>query len=57
MFFISSKKFIYFIKFIKSSLFFLLNPVPFNEQIYQKQGLELVTSPTSGHETSSEKFL
>ena len=42
----------------KSTLFFLPNPVPFNGQSYQKQkGLELVTSPSSGYETSSKKFL
>ena len=40
------------------TLFFLLNPVPFNRQNYQnKRGLELVTSRYSGYETSSEKFL
>ena len=42
----------------KLTLFFILNPVSFNGQSYQKQkGLELVTNPSSGHETSSEKFL
>ena len=38
--------------------FFLSNPVPLNRQNYQhKRGLELVTRPYSGYETSSEKFL
>ena len=37
----------------KLSLFFLSNPVP----IKNKRGLELVTSHSSGYETSSEKFL
>ena len=40
------------------TLFFLPNPVPFNEQSYQnKRGLELATSRSSGYETSSEKFV
>ena len=44
--------------FKKLTLFFISNPVLFNGQSYQKQkGLELVTNPSSGHETSSEKFL
>ena len=42
----------------KLTLFFLLNPVLFNGQSYQnKKGLELVTSSSSSHEASSEKFL
>ena len=42
----------------KFNFFFLLNPVPFNGQDYEKQkGLELVTSHSSGYKTSSEKFL
>ena len=42
----------------KLTLFFLPNPVPFNGQSYQKQrGLELVTSRSSGYQTTSEKFL
>ena len=38
------------------TLIFLSNPVCFNGQIYQKKG-ELVTSPSSGYETSSNIFL
>ena len=42
----------------KLTLFFLLNPVPFNKQNYQNnRSLELVTSRSSGYKTSSEKFL
>ena len=42
----------------KLTLFFLPNPVPFNGQSYQKQrGLELVTSRSSGYQTTSEKCL
>ena len=41
----------------KLTLFFLLNPVPFNRQNYQNRGLELVTSHYSGYKTSPEKFL
>ena len=42
----------------KFSLFFLSNPVPLNGQSYQKQKrVELVTSRSSDHETSSRKFL
>ena len=37
--------------------FFLSNPVLFNGQSYQKRGLELVTSCSSGYEISSQKFL
>ena len=41
----------------KLTLFFLLNPVAFNGQSYEnKRSLELVTSWSSGYETSSEKF-
>ena len=44
--------------FKKLTLFFLPNPVPFNEQSYQKQkGLETRPSRSSSNETSSEKFL
>ena len=44
--------------FKKLTSFFLLNPVPFNEQSYKnKRGLGLVTSHTSGYKTSLEKFL
>ena len=39
------------------TFFFLSNQVPFNGQSYQKKGLELVTSRSSGYETSSQKFL
>ena len=42
----------------KLTLFFLSNPVLFNEQSYQKgKGLELVTSHSSGSKTSSQKFI
>ena len=43
----------------KLTLLFLLNPVPFNGQIFQKQKrvLELVTSRLSSYEMSSQKFL
>ena len=42
----------------KVKLFFLLNPVPFNGKVIKnKSGLELVTSRSSGYETSSQKFL
>ena len=42
----------------KVNFIFFPNPVPFNGQSYQKQkGLELVTSRSSGYETSLEKFL
>ena len=35
----------------KFTIFFLLNPVPFNGQSYQKQsGLELVISRSSGYD-------
>ena len=39
-------------------LFFLSNPLPFNDKIVMKnkRGLELLTSRTSGYKTSSEKF-
>ena len=41
----------------KATLFFLLNPVPFNRQFTKnKKDLELVTSRYLGYETSSEKF-
>ena len=38
---------------------FLLDPIPFNgyKVIKNKRGLELVSSRSSGHETSSERFL
>ena len=40
----------------KLTLFFLLNPVPFNGQNYEnKRGLELLTSRSSGYQTSSKK--
>ena len=43
----------------KSTLFFLLHPVPFNgcKVIKNKRGLKLVTSCSSGYETCSEKSL
>ena len=42
----------------KLTLFFLSNPVSFNEQNYQnKRGLELVTSRSLGYKTSSKVFL
>ena len=43
----------------KLTLFFLLNPVPFNGKSYQKQkGSGTSDQPgSSGHKTSSEKFL
>ena len=42
----------------QKTLFFLSKLVSSNGQSYQKQkGLELVTSCSSGHITSSEKFL
>ena len=42
----------------KVNFIFSFNPVPFNGQSYQKKkGPEVVTSPSSGHEISSEKFL
>ena len=38
--------------------FFLMNPVSFNRQTYQKQkGPGTSTSRFSGYETSSEKFI
>ena len=41
----------------KLTFLFLLNPVPFNGQSYQKlRSLELVTSRSSGYKTSSKKF-
>ena len=40
----------------KLTLIFLLNPVLFNGQNYQKRGLELVTSCLSGYQTSSKKI-
>ena len=44
---------------LSKALFFLSNQVSFNGQSYQKQKGpdELVTSCSSGHKTSSEKFL
>ena len=43
--------------FKKLTLFFLLNPVPFNGQSYQKQkGFGTRTNSSSGYKTSSEKF-
>ena len=42
----------------KLTLFFLINPVPFNEQNYQKQnGPGTSDQFSSGYKTSSEKFL
>ena len=42
----------------KLTLFFLLNPVPFNGKSYQKQKeLELMNSWSSVYKTSSEKFI
>ena len=42
----------------KSTLFFLLNPVHFNDKVIKnKRSLELGSSHSSGYETSSEKFL
>ena len=41
----------------KLTLFFLWNPAPFNGKVIEnKRCLELVTSHSSGYETSSEKF-
>ena len=40
------------------TLFFLLSPVLFNGQDYEKQkGLELMTNRFSGYEANPEKFL
>ena len=39
-------------------LIFLLNPVCFSGQVIKnKRGLELMTCPSSGYKTSSQKFL
>ena len=42
----------------KLTLFFLSNPISFNEQVMKnKRGLKLVTSHRSRYKTSSDKFL
>ena len=41
----------------KLTLFFLLNPAPFNGQSYQKQKGPETSDHSSGYETSSQKFL
>ena len=45
--------------FKKLTLFFLSNPISFNEQDHEKQkkNLKLVISHLSGYKTSSDKFL
>ena len=44
--------------FKKLSLFYLSNPVFFNDKLMKnKRGMELVTSRSSGYKTSLEKFL
>ena len=38
------------------TLVYFSNPVSFNGQDYEKKGLELVTSHSSGYKTSSAKL-
>ena len=44
-------------KALKSYLFFLLNPAPFNEQSYQKQKGLVSSQSSPDYEIGSEKFL